>query len=34
MARMAGHTLVYPVTHGAKVVMPRVLTGDMGLFEE
>lgn len=34
MDRMRGHTLVYPVKHGARVVLPRMVGGQGELFEE
>jgi hypothetical protein len=32
MARARGHTLVHPVRHGARVVLPRTLTEQMEMF--
>jgi hypothetical protein len=34
LERMAAHTLVHPIRHGARVLLPRVDTDQRLLFEE
>lgn len=32
LAEVNGHTLSYPITHGARVVLPEIDSGELGLF--